>query len=247
MPPTRLVLILAAAGLSACQRDGLDQLAVGERGRVAEVRSGDTLVLEDGLVVRLAAIDAPNLDQPHAEAATAALSTLATGKEVELLYGGKRRDGYGRALAQVRVRGDRVWLQKQLVDGGDARVSTYADNRALALPLLKAESEARSGGRGLWGLPEYRVSLPLEAKGRSGFQIVEGRVTGAYSAAGGAEMDLDDSVTVQIPERQLAEFARAKVDPGKLKGRLVRVRGYMRRDGTIKADHPEQVEALRER
>ena len=60
-------------------------------------------------------------------------------------------------------------------------------------------------------------------------------------------MDLDDAVTVQIPQRRLVEFARAKVDPGKLKGRLVRVRGYMRRDGSIKADHPEQIEALRER
>ncbi len=231
--------------LAACDRDGLDQLAVGEQGRVAEVRSGDTLVLEDGAVVRLAAIDAPNLGQPHADEAVAALTRLAAGKEVDLLYGGRRRDAYGRALAQVRTRPDRLWLQKRLVEEGHARVSTYADNRALAAPLLRAEGAARGRGAGLWALPEYRVSLPLEVRGRSGFQIIEGRVTGAYAAPAGAEMDLDDSVTVTIPQPRLGEFARAKVDPGRLKGRLVRVRGYLRR-GDLTVDHPEQIETLRE-
>jgi micrococcal nuclease len=242
-----ILLLTTCLTLAACQRDGLDRLATGEQGRVAEIRSGDTLVLDSGLVVRLAAIDAPNLDQAFSREAAAALSRLAAGKDVELRYGGRRRDGYGRALAQVRTKGDRVWLQRRLIEQGAARVNTYVDNRALALPLLKAEGAARERKAGLWALPSYRVALPLEVRGRSGFQIVEGRVTGAYAAPGGAEMDLDEVVTVQIPERRLVEFARSKVDPGKLKTRLVRVRGYLRRDGTIKADHPEQVEVLAER
>jgi hypothetical protein len=101
-------------------------------------------------------------------------------------------------------------------------------------------------GRGLWGLAAYRVRLPVEAQGASGFSIVEGRVTGAFGSPQGAEMDLDKVVTATIAQAQLAEFARTGRDPGRLRGKLVRVRGYLRRDGTMPLDHPEQLEPLRE-
>lgn len=246
-PISRAVLILVLGLLlSACVRQDLDQLAPGERGRVQAVRSGDTLVLEDGLVVRLAGIDAPNFGEPYDDEARQSLARLAEGADVELLYGGRRRDGYGRALAQVRLKAGRIWLQERLVKDGVARVRSYADNRALTEPLLHREAEARAAGRGLWGLEAFQVRLPVEARGRPGFQVIEGRVTGAFGAPQGAEMDLDQAVTVKIPERLLAEFARVRRDPGKLKGRLVRVRGYLRRDGTLSLDHPEQMEVLKE-
>lgn len=204
------------------------------------------MVLEDGLVVRLAGIDAPNSGEAYAEEAQRALAALAQGKPVELLYGGRRRDNYGRALAQVRISSGRMWLQDRLVREGGARVRSYPDNRALVEPLLRSEAEARAKGRGLWRLAVFRVRLPVEARARPGFQIIEGRVTGAYGGPQGAEIDLDQMVTARIPERLRGEFARVNRDPGKLKGKLVRVRGYLRRDGTLSLDHPEQLEPLHE-
>lgn len=241
------ILALLGTGLAGCNGQGLNQLASGEQGRVAEVRSGDTLVLDDGLVVRLAEIDAPNLDQPYAAEATAALSKLVSGQTVQLLYAGRRRDNYGRALAQVRLKDSRAWLQMRLLQDGAARVRTYADNRALAAELLDAEAEARGAKKGIWALADYRVRLPVEARGESGFELVEGRVSGAFGSRQGAELDLDKMVTAKIPQGQLAAFAKSGRDPGRLTGKLVRVRGYLRRDGTMALDHPEQLEPLRER
>ena len=64
-----------------------------------------------------------------------------------------------------------------MLEAGDARVRTWADNRALARPMLDAEARARLKGRGLWALPAYQVRLPDEAAARPfGFQLVEGRV-----------------------------------------------------------------------
>jgi len=234
------------AGLGGCG-DSLSQLAAGEQGRVAYVRSGDTLVLDDGVVVRLAGIDAPSWDEPFGREAAAALTRMTAGREVELFYGGARRDSYGRALSHVRLKNGRVWLQHKLLQDGAAWVRTYPDNRALAAPMLAAEAKARLARRGLWSIGDYQVRLPMEAQGQTGFMVLEGRVTGAYDAAGAAELDLDDIVTARIPQGEVRGFWRAGRDPGRLKGRLVRVRGYLSRDRSLRLDHPEQLEVLRDR
>ena len=62
-----ILMPLAACGDSA----GLERLSRGEEGRVVEVRSGDVLALDNGLVVRLAGLQAPRADEPGAEAARA--------------------------------------------------------------------------------------------------------------------------------------------------------------------------------
>lgn len=243
----RLLAVLCVASLlAACGGDGLGQLSEGETGRVAEVRSGDTLVLVNGLVVRLAGIDAPNRDEPYAEQARLELEALVQGQDAQLLYGGLRRDNYGRALAHVRLKPNRLWLQKRLVETGAARVRTYADNRALAAPLLQAEAAARSRAAGLWALPVYKVRLPIETRESAGFQVIEGRVDSTVQTGRGAELNLHGAVRATIAGARMGDFIRAKTAPAELRGQLIRVRGYLRRDGTLALDHPEQIEILRQ-
>src|SRR5580700_3553316 len=108
-------MILAVA-LAGCGDGGdLDRLAAGERGRVAQVRSGDVVVLQSGQVARLAGLETPRWGEPGADAALDDLRRLAEGREVELYYGGARQDPYGRALAQVRLADGRRWLQCALL------------------------------------------------------------------------------------------------------------------------------------
>jgi endonuclease YncB( thermonuclease family) len=237
---------LAAAALAACSRDaGLDRLAAGEHGRVVEVVSGNTLRLDDGLDVRLAGIEAPRADDPFGPQSLAALRALAQGREVELLYGGRRRDNYGRALAQVRLAKDGPWLQRRLLEQGDARVHTWPDNRALAAVMLEAEAVARNAGRGLWSLPDYRVRLPAEVTRGWTLQLMEGRVRGAR---GDGALLFDAGVTAIIDHEAAADFAAAKKAPRDLLGRLVRIRGRVREASggpEFRLDHPEQVEVLR--
>ena len=242
-PPLALcLLVLALASLAACERDpGLSGLAPGETGRVADVRSGDALTLDSGLEVRLAGVEAPKGDQPYALEARAALVRLVDGRIVRLLYGGARRDRYGRALAQVTRKADDLWIEKALLRAGAVRARTWADNRAMACPMLEAEAYARNRKRGLWALPAYRVLIPPEALAAYGFQIVEGRVRRVEPD----RLAFDVGFEAEIADQALGDFKTAGKSPDQLRGRLIRIRGPIR-GGVLMLDHPEQVELLKE-
>src|SRR5690349_1255228 len=119
---------MTAGPASAC-----DGLRDGPKGTVTQIVDGDTLLLDNGFVVRLIGIQAPHLalgregltDWPLAPDAQAALETLVLHKPVVLRYGGADKDRYGRSLAQVFVDGrDDGWVQQQMLSAGMARVYT---------------------------------------------------------------------------------------------------------------------------
>jgi micrococcal nuclease len=249
-----LALIAGALLLSACSRGGLERLAPGESGRVVEVYSGDALRLDTGLEVRLAGVEAPKGEQLFAADARAALERLVQGKRVQLLYGGARRDRYGRALAQVKIPGADVWIERALLRQGMVRVRTWSDNRAMAAVMLEDEAFARNRGLGLWRLPPYRVLLPVETEGSGGFQIVEGRALRVQSGEDGPSLLFTrgpgDGFSARLDKGALGDFRTAGKDPDQLEGRLLRLRGPIRYgpDGPVmRLDHPEQVELLKGR
>jgi endonuclease YncB( thermonuclease family) len=239
-----------ALTLAGCGGPGVDQLATGAKGVVAEVRSGDAVALRGGQVVRLAGVEAPKGSDPFAPEARAALARLVLGQEVQLMYGGARQDAYGRALAHLKLTRGGAWVEKALLEAGDVRVRTYADNRALARPMLDAEARARLKGRGLWALQAYRVRLPDEAAARPfGFQVVEGRVVSAAERDGVLRLSLERWVEAEAPREAKGAFASSGLALTDLPGKLVRIRGPMRPgsgEGLMKLDHPEQIEVLRE-
>lgn len=242
-------LVLAAL-LAGCGGPGVDQLATGPKAVVAEVRSGDAVVLSGGQVVRLAGVEAPKGADPFADQAREALARLVLGQEVQLMYGGARQDAYGRALAHLKLGKGGAWVEKALLEAGDVRVHTWADNRALAKPMLDAEARARAGKRGLWALPAYQVRLPDEAAARPfGFQVVEGRVVSAAERNGAVRLSLERWVEAEVPREARGAFATSGLLLADLPGKLVRVRGLVRPgsgEGLMKLDHPEQVEVLKE-
>ena len=245
---TRRLLIALLLTLAACSRaPELDRLAAGESGRVAEVRSGDALVLDSGLVVRLAGVEAPKRDQPYAAEAKVALQRLVEGRRVQLLYGGARRDRYERALAQVKLVQGGTWLQRALLRAGVARERTWPDNRALAAPMQEDEAFARNRRLGLWQLDAYRALLPGETRNAEGFQLVEGRVRRIQPPG---RLEFDDGFAAEIPEAAAGDFKSAGKTPELLRGHLTRLRGPIRYgdDGPVmRLDHPEQVELLKEK
>ncbi len=249
-PAFALVVLLAACGRSP----GLDRLASGETGRVAEIRSGDSLVLDNGLAVRLAGVEAPKDDAPYAAQARDALRKLVDGRTVRLLYGGARRDRYQRALAQVKLAKGGAWVEEALLRAGAVRARTWADNRAMAGEMLEAEAWARNRKKGLWALPAYKVLTHWETTNAFGFQIVEGRVRRTGQTADGSSLDFADlpgpGFTAEIPTDALASFKTAGKAPEQLRGRLLRVRGPLRAGyggPVMRLDHPEQVEFLKEK
>lgn len=252
-------LAIAVLWLAASPVAALDS---GGSSRVARVIDGDTLVLEKPVygadTVRLVGIQAPELPLgrqgfkkwPLADEARAALVKMTQGRMVELRFGGRRVDRYGRLLAHLYVDGE-TWVQGALLEDGMARVYSFSDNRSLTAEMLKAEAAGRANRRGIWGNAAYAIRTVAEAPGLIGsFQLVEGTVLDAATVKGRTYLnfgpDWRSDFTVSIDKRAMTLFVDSGIDPLSLKGKLVRVRGWLKkRNGPmIEASHPEQIEVL---
>lgn len=253
-----LVLLLVAAPLTARAAVTLPPQASKASGSatVAEVTDGDTLILSDKVTVRLVGIQAPKLpldrpdfkEWPLAKEAKRALEEMALGRTLTLHPASKPTDRWGRTLAHL-ARDDGLWLQGEMLRLGWARVYTFADNRALAGDMLALEREARAARRGIWRHPYYSIVTPERAgKVINTFQLVEGTVMDAAEVKGrvylnfGADWKTD--FTVLVPAKARKVLARQGIDPAALKGRTIRVRGWLKQYNgpMIELTHAEQLE-----
>jgi micrococcal nuclease len=263
---TSLVHLATLAALSTVSTAALacEQLRMEPGGTVTTVTDGDTVILDDGRVVRMIGTQAPKLplDRPDFEAwplapeAKAALETIALNKPVRLGFGGESVDRYGRVLAHVFVdtsEGE-IWAQQAMVAQGLARVYSFPDNRACLDLLFAAEGRARLAGLGIWADPYYSTraaDAPGDLLARAGqYELVEGRVHLAEQSGGRVYLNFgrfwkeDFTAVIEAPALRL--FAQAGIDPLVLENALVRIRGWVDdRDGPrIEVTHPEQIEVL---
>jgi len=254
-----LMLALCPPAVSAAD------LERGETVTVAEVLDGDTVVLDREIgrsgQVRLVGIEAPkpplarspSRPWPPADAAKATLEQLVAGKQVTLFYDNARIDRHGRLRAHL-YRDDGLWVQGEMLRRGMARVHTYADNRALAAEMLVLESKARAARRGLWRDPFYLVRTPEQAADDvDSFQVVEGRVVDTARVKSRVYLNFGDDwrtdFTVSLPTKLLPAFDEARIAPLALKGKVIRVRGWLNEYNgpMIDLTHPEQIEVVGER
>lgn len=266
MLKTSLVQLAALAALSAPAAAAMacETLRMAPGGIVTQVVDGDTLMLDDGRVVRLIGTQAPKLPLgregfptwPLAPEAKASLEAIALHKSVQLGFGGTAVDRYDRVLAHVFVAGadGDTWAQQAMVSQGLARVYSFPDNRQCLDLLLAAEGRARLGGLGIWRDPYYSVraaNAPGDLLARAGqYELIEGRVLLAEQSGGRVYLNFgrfwkeDFTAVIEAPALRL--FGESGIDPLVLEGALVRIRGWVDdRDGPrIEVTHPEQIEVL---
>jgi len=134
-------------------------------GRIARVIDGDTVDVEfvvDGRSVtdrvRLIGIDTPETKKPNTpvecfgpEASARIEQLVPEGTEVRVVLDREERDDYGRVLAYVYRSADDLFVNRQLLAEGMARVLSIRPNVSLATELQAAEADARRALRGLWG------------------------------------------------------------------------------------------------
>ena len=216
-------------------------------------------MLEDGREVVLAGVVVPQ--SGHADksslAAKAALEILVAGREVALLRLGPETDRYGRFLALVAIpssagSGIERSVQLALLARGQARVAARVGDAACAADLLAAERTARAAGLGLWAEPYYLIKKaenPAEILAQRGqFALVEGKVLSVRESGGTIYVNFgrrwSEDFTVTISKRHERGFIAAGVEPKKLAGQYVRVRGTIEERGGpwIEATRPEQIE-----
>lgn len=239
---------------SAC---GSDIMA---RVTASQVSDGRTFVLADGREVRLAAIEVPPLSQesgaaPNSAAARDGLAALLAGAETVLKQAEPQQtDRYGRIVAYAFVTrdGSERLVQGDLLARGFARVAPRAGSHACTMELLSRESAARRAKLGLWAGSYYdsldaeNPAAVLAEQGR--FALVEGKVVSVRESGATIYVNFgrrwSTDFTVTILKRNERSFAAAGLEPKKLSGRRIRVRGWIEERGGpwIEAVRPEQIE-----
>jgi len=253
-----LLIGLCGAGLA-----NAGPLVEGGQATVTAIVDGDTVLL-DGKIegsneVRLVGIQAPKLPLgrkgfkpwPLADKSKAMLEALVLGRTVTLKFGDRHMDRHGRLLAHLFIADDGGWVQGAMLSGGMARVYSFADNRAAVFDMLALETKARAAGLGIWGNPYYRLRKPDGLDQLIGtFQLVEGIVFDAVTIRGRTYLNFTEDwrqdFTITLDKRTLRTFSDAGIDPLAFKGKLIRVRGWLKkRNGPmIEVSHPEQIEVL---
>lgn len=238
------------------------QLRDGPRGVVTQVVDGDTVLLDNGLKVRLIGMQAPKLALgrdgfkawPLADDAKSGLEKLVLGKTMHLRYGGVEVDRHGRVLAHGFVDDGAVWVQQFMLTAGLARVYSFADNRACLADLYAAEARGRADRAGIWAHAYYALRYAdkpdklMSLEGR--YELVEGRVVGAAKAGSRIYLNFGrvwrEDFTIVIDRAAQRIFEDADMDPLTLSDAFIRVRGWVDiKDGPrIMVTHPEQIEVL---
>ncbi len=142
--------LVAFSFLIACQP------ASGEY-QLKYVQDGDSAVLccdanNQTFRVRLKDIDAPEKHQPFAKESRQYLKQLISNKPLKLI--GKKKDRYGRILADIIVTDESV--NTLMIKSGHAWVWRYSEN----LKLQWLQKQAKKEKKGLWALPESQRIEP---------------------------------------------------------------------------------------
>lgn len=230
---------------------------------VVRVVDGDTVVLSDRREVRLVGIQAPKLalgrpgfkSWPLSEIAKRELEAIGLDRGASLYTATTAVDRHGRTLAHMVVDGTdgtpSVWAQQHMLENGLARVYTFADNRALAEPLLAFEAVAREARLGIWANDFYAVrNVNNVGHDIDTFQLVEGLVMNAAKVGKRIYLNFGPvwrtDFTVLLSAGALKMFEQGGIDPLTWRGKWLRVRGWVKeRNGPlIDVDHPERIEIV---
>ena len=264
-----LAIMVGGLGAAAQEKPARALPCGGEataRGAAGRVVDGRTFALEDGREVRLAAVEVPPLAAlpearegeatPGGAAVRDALAALLDGADIVLRRADAPTDRYGRILAYASTTRDGIErsVQADLVAHGFARVGGRISTRECATELLTHERAARKAKLGLWAISYYDLldaDNPADVLAERGrFALVEGKVLSVRESGATIYVNFGrqwtEDFTVTILKRNERSFAAAGVEPKRLAGRRVRVRGWIEERGGpwIEATRPEQIEPI---
>jgi micrococcal nuclease len=220
------------------------------RYRVEKVIDGDTIVVQQGGKVRLLGINAPEIAhrdsaaEPLGDRAHRRLRRLLEGRHVYLEFDQRRRDRFERLLAHVTLE-DGTVINELLLREGLARALFLQPNMRHLQRYFQVEAEARAARRGIWSRPEFQVRPATRARACvKQFCLLQGVVQQVERKRTYTYLQLPGKLRVAIKNQYLPQFLAAGIDPERLVGSAVTVRGWVgRRDGsyTLQLQHPQQI------
>jgi endonuclease YncB( thermonuclease family) len=123
--------------------------------KVTRVIDGDTIVLENGMIIRYLGIDAPELAYQEGKSDCFAVEArernlkLVLNKKVKIEYSGIKTDKYDRTLAYVWV--GNVLVNKVMVAEGYAYAYNFNNPQPHDVEFQQDQVKARDSRLGLWG------------------------------------------------------------------------------------------------
>lgn len=211
---------------------------------VESVIDGDTVTLQGiDVSVRYLEIDTPEIlhedspGDPLSAEAKKLNESLVYGKKVKLEFDKEKYDDYGRMLAYVFA--DGVFVNKEIVRSGLARVLIIKPNDKYAGEIYEAENQAKRGRKGIWGNLDNLeppgensgfLIKPSQASRHIGDRVVtRGKITDFRESEKVIVLDMEDELDVVIFSGDWGNFKFFGIDPEKhYVGKPVEVTGRVK-------------------
>jgi len=218
------------------------------RGLVTSVPSGDSLILKNGDTLKLAAIKAPEVWQkngfykswPYAHTSQNALKALLLNQQVSLHCFTTKLDHQNQKMAHVIRAHDGLWIQKILLQEGNAMLYGGAADTVTQHQLFTAEARAIAANKGLWKNGTYSLikASDDDAFKTGWFQRVIGTIKTVTHVKDRYYLNFGDDwrtdFTVQLSTKLAKKYQMDNIPIPTLNGTEVEVRGFVEWAGGYK-------------
>lgn len=257
--PTSFIILAMLHSTIATADNIPEGLKACDTATVNEVIDGETLRTNDGRIIKLASIKAPEIwgddasytSWPHAQQSKAYLHNITKGKSIDLYCESERTNFRGEFIAHaVLPSGD--WLQKDLLLAGAAYVFPRRTHIAGLDALYRAEDIARNQSKGLWAYNAQSITTATGEIRTGWFQIISGKIISANDVRKTIFLNFGDDwrkdFTVEISPEANRIFKRNNIDLLTWAGRNIEVRGWITWKGGphIMLEGPGQIRLIRD-
>ncbi len=204
---------------------------------ITKIIDGTTMLGKDGTIYELPNLYIPDTQTDLAGTAQKRLEKLTVDQKCSAYLTRKpdmgRTNRMGHSLVELECGDDDIWIGGQLIAEGLAIVWPSAANPEMTSGLLKLEDQARKTKKGLWTEGSTKVHTPETVKQHiNARQIVEGTVYNTALVKNtiylNFEQDWKTDFTIVVPSGLRRTFAKENIALQSLKGKSVRVRGWVR-------------------
>ncbi len=247
------LFVCGATGIHATNDSAACGAGAGEPVTVAGVDDAYDILLGDGRIVTL-----PGVAFDRNAAAPNAVATWLSQFEIRLQPLDATTDRWGRTPACLSL--DRPGKESGRADAAESGLEQGfglyrpdAGAHARRASLLAAETRAREARRGLWANAPAGILDAADARAlarATGYTIVEGRIASVGRAGGRIYLNFGKrrgvDLSIVLSSRNISQFEAQSVEPDRLVGHRIRVRGLVDRGSgqSIEIVSPDAFEIL---
>lgn len=200
--------------------------------QVKRVYDGDTILLTNGMKVRLSGINTPEVErrskpaQMGGEEAKRWLINKLKHVKVRLEKDVVKRDKYNRLLAHIFT-DNKQHINLELVRNGLATVNIHPPNLKYADELLKVQQLAEQELSGIWNYDEYvpKQASDLKKSVSKGWRRIVGRIKNIRHTRKYSYLNISDSFALKIERKFISLFP----DLEHYIGKRIEARGWVNR------------------